>query len=209
MKNVIFLWITFSVMYWCRLFLLSCLHQTTKVSTRLLETILYLFKDTLGSDFFYPCAFKANVWQWTELMALNEVSLTSDEFTLFIAPTDVHEQLPHQLAWHLVKRSSLRGDNGVLGSIISPHFKAHSILGEERNWKSRGGFFSGTVGRPQLHLSHAQMHKTDALLFMHIHPRAQKKPTQTQLSSPRRWLQRRGWAPIWFTSDTLMLTICS
>lgn len=67
---------------------------------------------------------------WTRIFCL------SDWFTLFVAATDVHEQLPHQFPCHLVKGSSLRGDNSVLGSIVPPHLEANSIL--EKKDKSCG-----------------------------------------------------------------------
>ena len=51
-------------------------------------------------------------------------------FTLFVASTDVHEQLPHQLPCHLIVGSSLRRDGSIFGGIVPSHLKADSVLGQ-------------------------------------------------------------------------------
>lgn len=55
---------------------------------------------------------------------------------MFVAPADVHEQLPHQLTGYLVKGPSLGGDARVFGSVVAPNLKANSILEEDGKQKS-------------------------------------------------------------------------
>lgn len=83
---------------------------------------------------------------------ISEQSLISD-FTLFVAPSDVHEQLPHQLARHLVEGPPFRGHHGVFGAIVPPHLEANSILGKEQKHQ---GVDLPSVGRTQL--EHSGMH---------------------------------------------------
>lgn len=52
-------------------------------------------------------------------------------FTLFIAPTNVHEQLSHELPCGLVIGAPLRGDGSIFASVVAANLEADPILGRK------------------------------------------------------------------------------
>ena len=97
----------------------------------------------------------------------------SDWLTLFIAPADVHEQLPHQLACHLVEGPSLGGDSSIFGAVVPPHLKAHSIL---LGWK-------GSQAR-----LHTATCTTACIASMHTHAHTQMTHKHSSLPRNGCWI---------------------